>query len=307
MTGLPAVYAQLGVSSLARRLHSDTGLRDLVRTQRWDALVAALGNGQAQLANLPGVDTSEDFGDQVRDALLNGKALPKDFARQFADDTTRRHANEALTQLVTQVSQGFAAELSQLAADALPTIWAALDQRLQGVLDTAGRLDLAGIGDAEQAITNDKVQEWTQLRDLHEQYLTIRTSHAVMLQEVDPSALADGRRWHRLFRGVAEAWPTWFAQAAGAPGLNSQSGWSFPQIVPPWPEDDRALDHFQYVVNHRTDLQPWIASAAAIRQQWEEDRAAFYQANETGAPGRQETSTLRRGYLGGGTRHDDHL
>jgi hypothetical protein len=149
-------------------------------------------------------------------------------------------------------------ELESLLTQSADAFVEGLDKQLQTLLDEAEEVLAAmpGVIDAETAITEGKVAEYTRWRELHQSYIALRSDHLELLRAADPAGnFASGRPaiGYAFYRSLDSALPTFIA--ALEDGGSTIDRLPFDVVTPSDP------GHWRATVARRALLEPTVEYA----------------------------------------------
>jgi hypothetical protein len=128
----------------------------------------------------------------IADAVRDGKPIPDDLVDQAAHLTGQLNAHHVALSALQGARAQVASDLNEILQEHIGEVYAAINARLQGVVDEARKLWPVPL-DAETAITQERVSDFQHWNELEAEYRSVRAGYqAAMSAE---GTIVTGRSW----------------------------------------------------------------------------------------------------------------
>ncbi|WP_336922376.1 hypothetical protein [Aquipuribacter sp. SD81] len=231
------------------------------------AALVALGPRQPGLG-AGGVDPVVVASDEVvQEAIASGRPVDVEALVSAARAKIAEYeARTAVVAAVTRQRSTLSSAVGQALRDAIESgvLFGYVDAQLTDVLERVSEAtrSLAGVSDAEAAISHGKVEQWQHLARLHEEYRRVRVSGQQLYKAADTTG-ADLRQATLYLGDPLAAWPDLVAHRYGLK-VEDADGTVRPARPAPWPEDWLSLEAMLWQAQHPEAL-PRVATPAQVQ------------------------------------------
>lgn len=239
-------------------------------------VAAALGSAVA--ARDAASHAKEGLGQAVLEQLLTDNAKPADLLKVVK--VLASHAGlvqaERVVAVLDKAQDALLAERDAILQDSVDALFKHLDGSLQDAVALARSIDLAGVTDAESAISAGKTEAWATFTAARTETFLIRAAQLEILSGlVRDSTVTQHRLTFGTYRNYADLHPQWLAAKRAAAGSHSADG-SFTAATEPWPADPP--EQFLWAVQNH-DVEQWVPTAQETRDAYTNaHKAASYVA-----------------------------
>lgn len=243
--------------------------------REYHAAIDRCNEKRAELLAAPQQGTESLIDSQVA-ALLRGEPLSADLGEVVEQALAANTRREGSLRVVEQMINRFFADRDEAVRQAETAILAALDTRLQVIVNKAQGLKLKDAIDADQALDAGVIDDWSKFAKLRVEYVKLRDAQASVVQafSIANSRELDTFGYFRDYATLLPEWREWRPPGiAGGATFDPHHGVVEHRYVSaPWPHD--AAGRLRWLVDH-PDVKVWIPTRSQLNTAMREAEAVY--------------------------------